>query len=75
MSHLVCPLCGLSVPLKKFDEDQDLEDIVITEFRGLGRGRGFEVAGTYSILGDKDLLDVLEDRCKAILKLIDSARE
>lgn len=60
--------------MKKFDEAQDLDDIIITEFRGLGRGRGFEVAGTCSILGNKDFLDVLENRCKAILKLIDSAR-
>lgn len=68
-------MCGLSVPLRKFDEEQDLDDIKIVEYRGLGRGRGFEVAGTYSILENDKLMTIIEKRCKAILDLIKSSWE
>ena len=68
-------MCGLSVPLRKFDEEQDLDDIKIVEYRGLGRGRGFEVAGTCSILENNELMAIIEERCRAILDLIEKARE
>ena len=55
MSHLICPLCGLNVPLSKFDPESVDLDIALVSFSGLGRGRGFKTNERLSIVGDKDI--------------------
>ena len=72
MSHVVCPMCGLSVPLSKFWETvyDEIDDIEAVSFRGLGRGRGFEKTETYSVLDDTELCEAVASRCYAILELL-----
>jgi len=52
MSHLECPLCGKNAPLSSFDPCSLDLDLRLVSFRGLGRGKGFEVSDEYSVLGD-----------------------
>ena len=72
MSHIVCPLCGLSVPLSKFWETigDEIEDIEAVSFIGLGRGRGFEKSEVFSVLDDEEICEAVAARCYAILELL-----
>ena len=54
MSHLDCPLCGLSVPLSKFNPESLELDLRVVSFKGLGKWRGFEKQDAHSILGDDE---------------------
>ena len=56
MFHFRCPLCGLSVPVSKFHPEERDNDIQLLEFSGLGRGKGFRVSESCSILHDDDEL-------------------
>jgi uncharacterized FlaG/YvyC family protein len=69
MSHLVCPLCGKNAPLSKFDPEYLDLDISLVSFRGLGRGRGFEVADRVSVLGDDDITPKVLNRVVEICKM------
>ncbi|MBA7474714.1 hypothetical protein ES707_10068 [subsurface metagenome] len=77
MSHIVCPLCGLSVPLSKFWETigNSIEDIEVVSFTGLGRGRGFEKSEAYSVLDDEEICEAVAARCYAILMLLGELEE
>lgn len=77
VSHLVCPMCGLSIPLGTFWDgiDEDVEDIETVSFRGLGRGRGFEKVDSTSILDDEEICDAIARRCHAILNLLEEEYE
>lgn len=77
LSHIVCPLCGLSVPLSKFWETiyEDIDDIEAVSFRGLGRGRGFEKSEAYSLLDDEGICEAVASRCHAILELLEDEEE
>ena len=77
MSHIVCPLCGLSVPLSKFWQTigNTIEDIETVSFTGLGRGRGFEKSEAYSVLDDKEICDAVAVRCYAILDLLEKLED
>ncbi len=72
MSHIVCPMCGLSVPMSKFWDtiDDPIEDIEAVSFIGLGRGRGFEKTDAYSILEEEGAQEAIVSRCYAILELL-----
>lgn len=72
MSHIVCPMCGLSVPMSKFWDtiDDPIEDIEAVSFIGLGRGRGFEKTDAYSILKEEGAQEAIVSRCYAILELL-----
>ena len=72
MSHIVCPLCGLSVPMSKFWETiyEDIDDIEAVNFRGLGLGRGFEKSEIFSVLDDEEICEAVAARCYAILELV-----
>ena len=39
--------------------------------KGLGRGRGFTVSETFSVLGDPEITGLIADRCHKILGLIE----
>lgn len=71
MSFLVCPLCGKSSSMRKFNpEDYDL-DIYAQDMVGLGKGKGFAVTGKYSILdGNSHVIQMIKDRVLDILLLL-----
>lgn len=71
MSQLVCPLCGRFVGIEHFDPRFFEHDIYAVEVRGLGRGRGFEVVGRYSVLDDLSITGLIADRCHRILIMIE----
>jgi hypothetical protein len=77
MSHLICPLCGLSIPLRTFWNgiDEDVEDIEAVYFRGLGRGRGFEKTESFSVLDDEEICNAIVRRCYVILDLLGEGSE
>ena len=64
--------CGLSVPLSKFWETiyNDIDDIEVVSFSGLGRRRGFERTEAYSVLDDEETREAVASRCHAILELL-----
>ena len=69
MSHLVCPLCGLSVPLSKFNPDNLELDLLVVGFKGLGRGKGFEKKDEHSILGDDEYSPVVAGRVLELCRM------
>ena len=77
MSHIVCPMCGLSVPLSKFWETMytPIDDIEAVSFRGLGRGMGFEKSEANSVLDDEEFCEAVTSRCHAILELLEDTEE
>jgi hypothetical protein len=70
MSLLVCPLCGKSTSLRTFDPSNFEDDIVVKNVRGLGRGRGFEVTDTHSIIDDEEITRLIVNRALRIVALI-----
>jgi len=54
MSQFICPLCGKFVSVSKYDPSDFKDDILLVEVRGLGRGRGVEVVGRYSLLDGEE---------------------
>ncbi len=71
MGQLICPLCGKFNRLRYFDPSGFEPDILGVETRGLGRGKGTEVVGTYSLLDRSDIIEPIRKRCKELLLLID----
>ena len=71
MTQLVCPLCGRFVALSIFDPSRFEPDIFAVNVKGLGRGRGFAVSETFSVLGDQEIMGLIADRCREILGLIE----
>jgi hypothetical protein len=69
MSHLVCPLCGLSVPLSKFNPESLDLDLRVVSFRGLGRGKGFEKQDEHSILDDDEYSPVVAGRVLELCRM------
>jgi hypothetical protein len=70
MSQLACPLCGRYVSLSRFDPSHFESDIYAVDMIGLGRGRGFAVSETFSVLGEPEITCVIAERCRIILGLI-----
>ena len=77
MSHLICPLCGLSIPLGTFWNgiDEDIEDVEVVSFRGLGRGRGFKKAGSVSVLDNEVVCNAIARRCHVVLSLLEEGSD
>lgn len=71
MTQLVCPLCGRFVALSIFDPSRFEPDIFAVNVKGLGRGRGFAVSETFSVLGDQEITGPIAERCRKILGLIE----
>jgi len=72
MDHLQCPICGKYSSIGLYDPSNFEDDILIVKFRGLGRGKGFEIADKYSLFdgSDPDLLDLISDRVAVIYDLL-----
>jgi hypothetical protein len=71
--NIVCPLCGRHVPENVFDPSDFENDIYGVEVSGLGRGRGFRVTSSYSLLNIPSITGLISDRCHQILHLIHSS--
>ena len=71
MSQLACPLCGRFVSLNGFDPSHFESDIYAVNRTGLGRGRGFAVSESFSVLGDLTITGPIAARCRIILGLIE----
>jgi hypothetical protein len=70
MSLLVCPLCGKSTSLRRYDPTDFADDILVQNVRGLGRGRGFAVVGRRSILDDAEITRLIGERVLTIARLL-----
>jgi len=71
LTSLVCPLCGRHVALSIFDPSRFEPDIFAVNVKGLGYGRGFAISETFSVLGDQEITDLIAERCRKILGLIE----
>ncbi len=67
-SHVVCPLCGKSSPIRSFPAG-DGKDILLQTFRGLGRGKGFEVIDRSSGLDDRNLCGAVKPKLLSLLNV------
>jgi regulator of replication initiation timing len=68
-------LCGRLVPLSHFDPQQYQDDIQVVDMQSLGRARGFAVTAEYSALDDRDLMDAISRRLRALLRVIEGGEE
>jgi hypothetical protein len=50
LSHVTCPVCGKSSFLRDFDPEKIALDIHVYSVTGLGRGKGFRITASDSIL-------------------------
>ena len=73
MGHLICPLCGKFNSLRFFNPSKFELDILGVDTRGLGRGKGTMVVGTYSVLDRPDIVEPIRKRCMDLLGLIEGA--
>ena len=71
MSQLACPLCGKYTSLSRFDPSGFESDIYAVDMIGLGRGRGFAVGPSFSVLDESTITGPIAARCRIILGLID----
>ena len=71
MSQLACPLCGRYVSLSRFDPSGFEYDIYAVNMVGLGRGKGFAVGSSFSVLNDVTITGPIAARCRIILGLIE----
>ena len=68
--YLSCPICGKLTPLSSFEPEDLEEDIMIVEMVSRGR-RGFEVVSRQSALDDPELMEVISERLRVLLRLLD----
>ncbi len=74
MSQLACPLCGRYVSLSRFDPSGFDNDIYAVRMVGLGRGKGFAVGPSFSVLNDVTVTGAIASRCHIILGLIEGRK-
>lgn len=64
-------MCGKFSPLKSFEStDFELQDILLIEQRGAGRGRGFITTSRGSGFDDDSVADAVARRTRGILNLL-----
>jgi len=73
-SQLACPLCGRFVSLSRFDPSGFDNDIYAVNMVGLGRGKGFAVGPSFSVLNDVTITGAIASRCHIILGLIEERK-
>ncbi len=66
MTHLICPLCGLSVPLSKLDRGNFPIDLKTISFRNAGYRKGFAPNEPVSVMGDEEITPVIASRVKEL---------
>ncbi|MCK4952930.1 hypothetical protein KAS14_04030 [Candidatus Bathyarchaeota archaeon] len=70
MSMIVCPLCGKSNVLERFNPSDYELDIYVYEVHGLGRGRGFRSGPRRSILGDDEITPLIKNRVLDLVQML-----
>ena len=66
MTHLICPLCGLNVPLSKLDRGNFPIDLKTISFRNAGYRKGFAPNEPVSVMGDEEITPVIASRVKEL---------
>ena len=74
LSQLACPLCGKYTSLSRFDPSGFESDIYAVDMIGLGRGRGFAVGPSFSVLNDVTITGAIASRCRLILGIIEGRK-
>jgi len=69
MSQFICPLCGKSNSIEKYDPSEFDLDVWAKEQVGLGRGRGFKEVSRWSLLGNGEALADMSTRLLALVGL------
>ena len=70
-SQILCPLCGKSIHTRNYDPSKFTDEIIGISFRGLGRGRGFEVIARDNLLDIDEEHPILEDLANRVAVLHD----
>ena len=68
--YLSCPVCGKLTPLSNFDPEALDDDVVIVTMESRGR-HGFEVVDRRSALDDEELMNVIADRLRLLLSIVE----
>jgi hypothetical protein len=66
VTHLICPLCGLSVPLSKLYRGNFPIDLKTISFRNAGYRKGFAPNEPVSVMGDEEITPVIASRVKEL---------
>jgi hypothetical protein len=66
VSHLICPLCGLNVPLSKLERGNFPIDIQTISFRHAGYRKGFTPNEPVSVMGDGEITPLIAARVKEL---------
>lgn len=68
MEQFRCPLCGKYNVVEKYDPEGYTNEIPVVEFKGLGRGKGFEKVELGDALSYEDLSYYISRRALEIVK-------
>ena len=71
MSHLLFPLCGKATSLRKFAPEKFVENIIVQNWQGLGRGKGFRVKSRTSIVQGQEYKQVRDKIATRIMNILD----
>ncbi len=65
-------MCGKTTSIRNFDPESFEDDIYLVRFRGLGRGKGFEIAAKESLLDglEPELLNQISARVAILYDLL-----
>ena len=70
-NQFLCPLCGKTNQAATFDPSEFKDDVIGLRFRGLGRGRGWEISEEGSLLGSEvPVLKLLSDRVGVLYDML-----
>lgn len=75
VSHLICPLCGLNVPLSKLERGNFPVDIQTISFRHAGYRKGFTPNEPVSVMGDGEITPLIAARVKELYDFFVEHRE
>ena len=71
MSLFICPICGKQNSIRLYDPTEFDLDITAIQKVGLGRGKGFKVIDTFSILAKGDpTVEMIKDRILLLSKAL-----
>jgi hypothetical protein len=66
VSHLICPLCGLNVPLSKLERGNFPVNLMTISFRNAGYRKGFAPNEPVSVMGDGEVTPIIAARVKEL---------
>jgi len=71
LSHIVCPVCGKGSFLGSFAPERMEDNIYVYSVKGLGRGKGFRITTTDSIVHSPEYLRVRERLASRMITVLD----